>query len=233
MLTKDRSEQLSEFLRYLADCEQSECERLPSLADLSGKLGISIASLREQLEVARAMGLVEVKPKTGIRRLPYTFSPSIQKSLLYAVEVDPTAFQQYADLRKHIEEAYWYQAVSLLTPEDHKLLRQLLRSAQDRLRAIPLQVPNAEHRELHLVIYRRLQNQFVLGILETYWDLYEAVGLGLANDIGYIRQVWQYHEKMVENICNGNYTAGYQTLKEHMDLLKERRKPPAPRRQFE
>ncbi|NMD31116.1 MAG: GntR family transcriptional regulator, partial [Chloroflexi bacterium] len=53
----------SEFLKYLARHSQSaEDDRLPPLADLSRELGISIASLREQLEVARAMGLVEVRP---------------------------------------------------------------------------------------------------------------------------------------------------------------------------
>ena len=50
---------------------------LPSLSEISKELGISIASLREQLEVAKAIGLVEVKPRTGIRRLPFSFFPAV------------------------------------------------------------------------------------------------------------------------------------------------------------
>jgi DNA-binding FadR family transcriptional regulator len=37
---------------------------------MSKELGVSVALLREQLEVAKAIGLVEVRPRTGIRRLP-------------------------------------------------------------------------------------------------------------------------------------------------------------------
>ena len=62
----------SEFLSYLISHCDSDNDRVPSLKELSQKLGVSIAGLREQLEVARVLGVVEVKPKTGIRRVPYT-----------------------------------------------------------------------------------------------------------------------------------------------------------------
>ena len=62
MITRERiSPDISEFLRYLAAHEEAE-GGLPTLNELSLGLGISVASLREQLEVARALGLVEVKP---------------------------------------------------------------------------------------------------------------------------------------------------------------------------
>src|SRR5665811_1560947 len=98
---------MSEFLQYLALNNRID-NRIPPLAELSQQLGVSIAILREQLEVARALGLVEVKPKTGIRRLPYTFKPAVKQSLSYAVQTNQAYFSLYADLRKHIEEAYWF-----------------------------------------------------------------------------------------------------------------------------
>lgn len=223
---------LSEFLRYLASMPDGEGDRLPSLASLSEELGISIASLREQLEVARALGLVEVKPKTGIRRLPYTFRPAVKQSLGYALSISPAHFQSFSDLRNHIEAAYWYQAVSLLTAEDHQQLRSLVAQAFEKLRGQRIQIPQYEHRELHLLIYRRLDNPFVTGILEAYWEVYEAVGLDVYTDYTYLEKVWQYHERMVEAICVGNYTAGYQALMDHMDLLFQRSKPVS-RQKFE
>ena len=51
-------------MRYLANNPEAE-RSLPPLKDLSEELGISLASLREQLEVARALGLVEVTPAAG------------------------------------------------------------------------------------------------------------------------------------------------------------------------
>jgi DNA-binding FadR family transcriptional regulator len=82
-----------------------------------------------------------------------------------------------------------------------------------------------------------LNNPFVTGILEAYWEAYEAVGLNLYADISYLRTVWQYHRKMVEAICSGDEAAGYRALIEHTDLLLQRsylEEPPlqkaAPRR---
>jgi len=115
MNDKFNSDRLSEFLQYLATSDLGDNERLPPLSQLSKILGISIASLREQLEVARVMGLVEVKPRTGIRRLPYSFKPAVLQSLAYSLAVYQKTFSAFSDLRNHIETSYWYQAVGLLT----------------------------------------------------------------------------------------------------------------------
>ena len=216
---------LSDFLKYLAALSPLDDGKLPSLTDLSQQLGVSVASLREQLEVARALGLVEVRPKTGIRRLSYTFRPAVRLSLAYSVSIDPKSFQDFADLRNHIEAAYFYQAVSVLTPQDHQYLSGLIECAEQKLHGHPVQIPHDEHRELHLSIYRRLGNPFVLGMLEAYWESYEAVGLNVYTDITYLDQVWKYHRKMVEAICVGDHSSAYRALVDHNDLLNRRPRP--------
>ena len=213
---------VSEFLRYLASHPEAE-GGLPSLIELSRELGISVAALREQLEVARALGLVDVRPRTGIRRRPFSFTPAVCQTLRYALALDDGYFQKFAELRNHLEAAYWDEAVSRLIDEDKRGLRDLVSRAQQKLRGNPVQVPHEEHRELHLLIYSRLDNPFVSGLLEAYWDSYEAVGLNLyAGSMDYLNEVWEYHAQMVEHICNGNYEAGRHALIEHVDLLAQR-----------
>ena len=211
---------LSEFLQYLASHEQTE-QSLPALTALSQELGVSVASLREQLEVARALGLVEVKPRTGIRRLPYAFLPAVRQSLTYAIALEKDSFIAYADLRRHIETAYWHEAVRKLTAEDHTALKDLVARAWDKLRGSPIEIPHPEHRELHLTIYRRIDNPFVTGLLVAYWDAYESVGLNVFTDYNYLTEVWTYHQKMVDSICNGDFDAGYKALDEHSDLINQ------------
>ncbi|MCC6148413.1 MAG: FadR family transcriptional regulator [Anaerolineaceae bacterium] len=218
---------LSDFLRYLAAQKPLETERLPTLTELSRELGISIASLREQLEVARALGLVDVKPKLGTKRVPYSFSPAVYKSVGYAIASDPAQFQLFADLRDQIEAAYWYHAVELLTPEDKQKLEVLIGRAMQKLSAQSGQIPHAEHRELHLTIYSRLGNPFVSGILEAYWELRENFGLGVYTDIVYLQKVWNYHQRIVDSILTGDFAAGYLALIEHKDLLLQRAKQPS------
>ncbi len=218
MLRERLSPNISEFLRYLAEHQEAE-SGLPALNGLSRELGIGVAALREQLEVARALGLVEVRPRTGMRRKPYTFAPAVLQSLNYAIALNKDHFIAFADLRRHIETAYWHEAVKLLIPQDHSLLKDLVARAWDKLRGSPIEIPHPEHRELHLTIYRRLNNPFVSGLLQTYWEAYEAVGLNFFTDYNYLTEVWQYHQKMVDSICANDFDAGYTALSEHSDLI--------------
>ena len=220
-MIQDRSNNaLSEFLQYLASHEQAE-QSLPALTALSQELGVSVASLREQLEVARALGLVEVRPRTGIRRQPYSFSPAVRQSLQYALALDKNNFIAFADLRRHVETAYWREAVQVLTPEDHNALKVLVARAWEKLRGAPIEIPHLEHRELHLTIYHRLNNPFVSGLLQAYWDAYETVGLNVFTDYHYLTEVWTYHQKMVDAICEKDFDTGYQALAEHSDLINQ------------
>jgi DNA-binding FadR family transcriptional regulator len=212
------TEILSEFMRYLAAHPQAE-ESLPPLNTLSEELGISVSSLREQLEVARALGLVDVRPRTGIRRLPFRFLPAVRQSLGYAMALDQTNFEMFADLRQNIEASYWNEAVGKLTSEDHTRLKDLVERAWRKLDGRPIQIPHDEHKQLHLTIYCKLNNPFVSGILEAYWESYEAIGLNVFTDYNYLRSVWQYHETMVNAIQSGDFEAGYRALVEHTQLL--------------
>ncbi len=222
MLRDRTSPHISEFLRYLAAHPEAE-NGLPSLTELSKELDISLASLREQLEVARALGFVEVRQKTGTRRLKYSFAPAIRQSLGYALAMNNDHFRKFAEMRNHLEAAYWHEAVKLLTESDKYELETIITRAWDKIRGTPVQVPHEEHRKLHLTIFNRLDNPFVIGVLEAYWEAYEGVGLNVfAGGYEYLQEVWRYHQVMVESICSGQFEVGYEALVKHTDLLYHR-----------
>lgn len=223
MILRERtSPDISEFLRYLATHEEVE-NGLPSLKQLSIELGVSVASLREQLEVARALGLVEVRPRLGTRRKDYSFAPAVRQSLGYALALNNEHFRKYSELRNHIEAAFWYEAVEKLTEQDKQDLQSLITRAFEKLEGARIQVPHEEHRLLHLLIFSRLENPFVTGILEAYWDAYENVGLNVfSGGFEYLQEVWGFHRSMVNAINEGNYEDGYKALIAHTDLLYQR-----------
>lgn len=220
-----RNQYLSSFLQYLSRFSGEESERLPSLIELSQELGISVASLREQLEVARIMGLIEVRPRTGIQKLPYTFTKTLMTSLFYALENDATAFEQISDLRKHLESGYWQEAASKLTDSDVGKLHDIISDAFNKLHGKPPQIPHEEHKRFHLLMYQKLNNPFVTGLLETYWQAYEAMGLDVYTDLQYLEQVWEFHQKTVDAIARGDFDSGYKSFADHMDLITRRRQP--------
>jgi len=212
----------SELLQYLARLGAAPGTRLPPIQELAKELGLSTGKLREQLEVARELGLVEVRPKTGLRFTGYAFFNSIRTSLRFALALDPAYFERFGTLRNHIEASFWYEAAERLRPEDKQLLQNLMTGAWEKLQGDPVQIPHAEHKALHLTIYSRLDNTFVLGLLEGYWEAYETVGLNLYADYAYLREVWTFHGRMVEGILSGDLEAGYQALVEHTSLIQHR-----------
>ena len=215
-----RSTNASDLIRYLSEGNGRESGKLPSLQDLSNELEMSVPRLREQLEVAKAFGFVEVRPRIGIRTLPYSFYPPVFQSLSFAIKQDRGHFDSFSDLRNQIEAAYWMEAVEMLNQEDLDALDALVKRAWDKLLSDPIRIPHREHRELHMVLFQRLENPFVLGILEAYWDAYEAVGLNLYTDYEYLKSVWNYHTRMIDAIRQGDLQTGYQALIDHKDLLR-------------
>ncbi len=212
----------SQLLNYLARNAFPAGTRLPAIQELAKELGISTGKLREQLEVARILGLLEIRPKTGIRTTSFSFLPAVRISLQFALAMDPTYFDLFGILRNHVEAAFWKEAVSLLDQDDLQQLQALVSRAWRKLQGDPIQIPHAEHRELHMTLYRKLRNPFVLGLLEAYWEAYESVGLNLYADYSYLQEVWSYHQRMVESIVAGDLERGYQALVEHTGLLHNR-----------
>src|SRR3972149_10856878 len=212
---------MNEFVRFLASCS-TPGEHLPSLEVLSARLGLSKGKLREQMEVARCLGLVEVRPHTGFRRAGYSFAPAVRESLNYAVSTDASLFDLYGDLRIKVEMSFLHEAAALLVAEDHARLEELIARARENLATPPVRIPHEEHRQLHLTIYSRLGNPFVIGLLQAYWDTYEAVGLSLYADLAYLQKGGDYHERIVQAIRRGDFAAGETALLDHTRLVRHR-----------
>ena len=210
----------SDLLRHVLTEGYQPGDRLPSLNDFSQQVGVSVGKLREQLEVCACSGLVEASPRRGITRTEYAFQPAVRLSLLTAMALDAHAFDQFSSLRGHLEYAYWDEAVACDGAVEH--LRQLVAEAKVMLNQPRIQIPFREHREFHLSIFKRLENPFVVGLLEAYWDAYEAVELNTYADYPYLQEVWAYHERITEAICAGDIEGSKQLLIEHMQLLSRR-----------
>lgn len=213
----------SELLNYIVEQRFKPGDQLPPLNELSEMLGINVGKLREQLEVARSLGIVEVRPRTGIRVKQYDFLPAVRLSLLFALALDKERFLAFTELRNHIEVAFWHEAVERLTEDDRAYLRALLDSAWAKLNNKPfIQIPHEEHRKFHMGIMAHLENPFVKGLLEAYWEAYEAVEMNTYADLNYWQEAWIYHERILEHINKREFDAAQQAFIDHTRLLRHR-----------
>jgi DNA-binding FadR family transcriptional regulator len=213
----------NDLLNFLASSTHTPGDRLPTINQLKSEdyLNISVSKIREQLEVARAMGLVEVRSKTGMRLKDFSFTPAVRLSLLFALACDVQQFELFSSLRLHIETAYWNEACATLTGADKQAMRQQIESARQKLTAGKwIQIPHSEHRAFHLTVFKNLDNMFVTGLLEAYWDAYEAVELNRYADYAYHQKVWDYHEQILNGICAGAFDEARELFVEHTQLLR-------------
>lgn len=211
----------SDFLNYIIRQGYQPGDRLPSIQDLTADthLDMSANKVREQLEVARQMGWVEVRSKRGTLIKDYAFTPAVRLSAMYAMACGER-FEDFVSLRNHVESAYWQEACALLKAQDLDIMQGCIDSAIQKLDSPPIHIPNPEHRLFHLTVFKHLENTFVLGILEAYWDLYEEVGINRYMDYSYLRQVWDYHSRILELIRRGQFEAAQRAFIEHTRLLR-------------
>jgi DNA-binding FadR family transcriptional regulator len=213
-----------DLMKYLAERARDvnnngANNRIPSLTKLGKEKGVSISYLREQLGVARTLGIVEVRPKTGINVLPYRFGPAVNASLEYAIRIDRNLFYKFADLRTKLEAEYWYSAIELLQADDLNKLKSIVKKAIKKVNLDRRTVPHKEHKELHLTIFSRLDNPFVTGFLEAFWESYKKISQSVVNDLDYLVQIWDYHNQIVNAICDGDFEKSYHVMLFHMDFL--------------
>jgi DNA-binding FadR family transcriptional regulator len=210
----------SDILRYIIDNNLETGDRLPPLTELSVILNISISKLREQLEVARALNLVAVKPGAGTQVNGFDFAAIMRIGLLYELARSDQYFEAYKSLRNATMAAFWQEAVSLLTADDIAGARELVIAARNKLNGQSIQIPHQEHRAFHLALFKRLNNPFVVGIEEAYWSAYEAVELNHYVDYQYLTTVWDYHERMLDYIEAKDFEQSQMEFVNHTQLLK-------------
>jgi len=217
------AKELSPILKYIADAIRQD-EPIPSISELSSQLGISTASVREQLEVPKELGFVEVRTRTGIQKHDFCLTRPLTLSMTYGLRVDPELFHEYASLRRQLEIGYWYEACALLEKSHIQELQNLEERANWKINQNPVMIPTIEHRKFHLTIYRPLNNRVLNSVLETYWDLYEASSINFFRNHEYLESVWSYHRQMLEAIASKAYEKGYEALVTHFDLMKTYKK---------
>ena len=121
-----------------------------------------------------------------------------------------------------MEKSFFIESAKMLDSSDIFAINSVVKRAIDKLNNNQIQIPHQEHRSFHLRIYCKLENILVKGLLKSYWDMYELVGLDLFTDLSYLKRVWEYHDRIITMISKSEYEKAYKFLEEHINLIYER-----------
>jgi len=160
--------------------------------------------------------LVEASPRRGIRRRPYNFSNAVRLGLMVSLALDPAHFERTAPANPP-RDGVLERGSLLLTGEDKAELLRLVEQAQAKLNTERVQILTRTPC-VSPDIYRRLNNPFVLGLLEAYWDAYEAVELNTYADYGTFRKSGRFTNGLHKR-SKRRLRTGKTLLIQHMQLI--------------
>jgi len=203
-------------------CDGEEPAKLPPMGELADALGVSKGKLREELLAAQAYGVIEMRPGDGTYVQPFDFYTAIRPAVLYGIACDKRNFDRFYRVRAQLEVVFWEQATGALTSADFARLEQIVARAESKLNSNPIEIPHREHRDFHLAIFSRLENPFVVGLLQAYWDAYEAVELHRYFELSYYAEMWDYHRQIVAALRAGQTQSSRQILIDHFGILENR-----------
>jgi DNA-binding FadR family transcriptional regulator len=212
----------------LAPCDDDEPQKLPAMQELADEMGVSRGKAREALIAAQAYGIVEMRPGAGTYVRPFDFYQAIRPAVLYAIACDRENFEHFRKLRAYLEVTFWDEAVRALDAEDVARLDAVVTRAEAKLSGSPIQIPHAEHRQLHMRIFSKLENPFVQGILRAYWDTYDVIEMNLFYQLSHYQAMWASHREMVDALQAGRPVDGKAVLREHFTILEQQLRAPEP-----
>lgn len=149
---------------------------LPTEAELARTLGVSRGSLREAMKSLQTLGVVETRHGFGTFVGRFSFDPLIDGltfQILVSRETMPRAIRELLELRQVLETGLMPRVTELATPPQIEQLDRLV-SRMEQSAARGQQFAD-EDRDFHHLLYRPLDNNLVIQLLQAFWDIFAAV----------------------------------------------------------
>jgi DNA-binding FadR family transcriptional regulator len=149
---------------------------LPTEAELVRILGVSRNTLREAIRSLQTLGMVEVRHGHGTFVGDFSMDPFVDGltfRILSDMQRNIRTVRELLELRQVIESGLIIRAVEKLTAGDIAELRQLVAGME--MRAMGGEAAPIEDRAFHQALYRPLENELVIQLLQAFWDVFRIV----------------------------------------------------------
>lgn len=176
MVTKIPAYRLTqaEIKRYIEAHHLKQGDRLPPENKLAEDLGISRPSLREAVKALESLGIIESRHGDGIFVKPFSFD-SVLENLPYSMISSEAQITDLLYVRTFLEIGAIPSVLRFIQPENIRTLRSL---ADSMMHKASLQQSFAEEdRAFHAEMYRCLDNQFLLTLIDLFRTIFNSMYL--------------------------------------------------------
>jgi DNA-binding FadR family transcriptional regulator len=207
---------LDQLYRYILSQGLAAGDALPPLADLAGRFGVSVASLREAVRTLEASGVVDIRHGVGTFLQAYDYGPILQ-NLSFSALFAPDMARHLLQTRQALEIGAVAPALDRLTIEDLDALAGYTMEMQTSESAL------AAEYGFHRRLYAALDNPLLAGLLRLCW-----LSAAQLTEDGIPNRVWPHyavHLELLEALRNRDRLAAQASLSRYFDLLAREQKP--------
>lgn len=190
---------------------------IPTEHELSSRLNVSRAALREALKSLESLGIIEVRP--GMGRFLATFNVNaILDNLAYGIECNVRDFGDILDVRIALEETFLARYAGRFTPERIRELRNIV---EDMRRLVDKGGSEDEliqvHTDFHLALYREPGNWLLLSLIKTFSTVQRSLTLLRRYRTQDMSRFIAQHVALVDAIETGDAALVRDRLLEHFE----------------
>lgn len=191
--------------------------RLPTEHALARRFRVSRPLVREALQALRALGVVESKPRVGLRVLP--FRPEAQfDALIPRIRTEEERAELY-ELRRLLEPAVLRLAARRARPAELDELERPLRVPLPRARAAAVREGLERDIAFHEGLWRLAGNRFVLGLKGLLVRYFAALERGLLS-VPALRRANAQHLAVVRALKAGDLLRAERALARNLDVFR-------------
>ena len=198
-------------------------DKIPSERELAADLGISRQSVREALNRAEVMGLIDVRQGEGSFILS-SINKSLKPPLTIIIEKEAERIFEFIEIRKLVEGWCAEKAASEATNEDLKNMEEIL----DKMKKVASKDKQWEELdlELHLSFAKATHNVIAVHMMEAlkanfrpFFKFAKSMPRSEKIDV-----LWQHHFEIFAAIKNRNPQAAQKKVIEHLNFIEKKLK---------
>lgn len=189
---------------------------LPTEVELVRLIGVSRNTVREAIRSLQTLGMVEVRHGHGTFVGDFSMDPLVDGltfRILSDMKRNIRTVHELLELRQVIESGLIMRVVEKLTAEDVAELRRLVLGMEAR--AVRGEAAPIEDRAFHEALYRPLENDLVIQLLQAFWDVFRMVRDKLPGTPPPLTVTAAQHREILDAVESRDPSAAAQAMTAH------------------
>ena len=204
--------------RYILEKNLKPGDALPPETQLAADLGVGRSSIREAMKSLQSLGIVEVRRGEGFFVREWNLDPVLE-TLAYGICFTPEAFEELMQIRIWLETASIAEAVHNVTAQNIADLDCVMAAWAARFETDE-SFANLDE-QFHNVLYRSLENDTFVQLLNVFWRAFETVNRALGGEPD-IRREYLSHYAILDAIKQRDPVLAKEKLLASFDNLQHR-----------